>query len=592
MPLRQQKFTIIQDNLQDIIDVDASDGRSVPVNMNFVDEGYLTKDTGIALFGNAQASLLHSLFYFKKKNGNSFIVAGTGKSLKYYSSGTGLWTDIAAGTVTITVASPAVATLVAHGFKAGTPITFSTTGALPTGVTAGTTYYVIATGLTSDAFQFSATVGGAAINTSGTQSGVHTVTRVYTEGAEFGFTVYNDELYGGNGVENFFKWTGTALTEYDTAPKGNITEVFEDRFFIAGVTAEPLTAYYSNVGNPTTFTPTDLVKPLGTDSITNLKNYYGTMLIFKQDSIWKLTFNYDQVVSLFVPKLEQQSGTYGACSRKAVSWVENDLWFFTGREVRAIGFSDNVSGIFGINQSVISEPIKETLKRVSIENFKKVIVFYENRRFYLGVPLETGTVDTVFVCHTLYKNSWTKYTGRDKARVNDFMVVDGNVYSTKAVAPFGAIRWTASLNDIATPISSQVFFRRLQDKQFNRFRIFRYLDILFKDLVGTIELTIRQEASDLAEEKNKSFFLGNSSFGALIGEVMFGDGLFAGGVAGSIEYSPFIKKRVSFLSKNQAIVLGLGNSELDETFTIAQFAFMGMEQPEKLFSSSKIISVV
>ncbi|MGL5166621.1 MAG: hypothetical protein ACRC9K_12110 [Afipia sp.] len=76
---------------------------------------------------------------------------------------------------TMTIASPAVATLNAHLFAAGQPIKWSTTGALPTGVTAGTTYYVIAAGLTANAFQFSATVGGAAVVTSGTQSGTHYV---------------------------------------------------------------------------------------------------------------------------------------------------------------------------------------------------------------------------------------------------------------------------------------------------------------------------------------------------------------------------------------------------------------------------------
>jgi hypothetical protein len=80
-----------------------------------------------------------------------------------------------AATCTMTIASPGVVTRVAHGFAAGQPIKFSTTGALPTGVTAGTTYYVIATGLATDTFRFSATVGGAAVNTSGTQSGTHYV---------------------------------------------------------------------------------------------------------------------------------------------------------------------------------------------------------------------------------------------------------------------------------------------------------------------------------------------------------------------------------------------------------------------------------
>jgi hypothetical protein len=78
-------------------------------------------------------------------------------------------------TATVTIASPGVVSATAHKLISGSAVVFSTDGALPTGITAGTIYYVIATGLTADAFQFSATVGGAAVNTSGTQSGTHTV---------------------------------------------------------------------------------------------------------------------------------------------------------------------------------------------------------------------------------------------------------------------------------------------------------------------------------------------------------------------------------------------------------------------------------
>lgn len=81
------------------------------------------------------------------------------------------------GTVTMTVASPAVVTLTAHGLLADDAIFFTTTGALPTGVTANTLYYVLSTSLTSSTFRFSLTRGGAAINSSGTQSGVHSVFR-------------------------------------------------------------------------------------------------------------------------------------------------------------------------------------------------------------------------------------------------------------------------------------------------------------------------------------------------------------------------------------------------------------------------------
>lgn len=79
---------------------------------------------------------------------------------------------------TITIAAPGVISWTNHGLAAGTPIKFTTTGALPTGLTAGTTYYVAATGLTTSAFSVSATPGGAAITTTGTQSGVHTASTV------------------------------------------------------------------------------------------------------------------------------------------------------------------------------------------------------------------------------------------------------------------------------------------------------------------------------------------------------------------------------------------------------------------------------
>ena len=75
-------------------------------------------------------------------------------------------------TVTITIASPGVVTWTAHPLSNGNAVILSTSGALPTGLTAGTTYYVV--NKATDTFQLAATIGGTAINTSGSQSGTHT----------------------------------------------------------------------------------------------------------------------------------------------------------------------------------------------------------------------------------------------------------------------------------------------------------------------------------------------------------------------------------------------------------------------------------
>lgn len=78
-------------------------------------------------------------------------------------------------TFTVTIASPGVFTSTAHALVVGDRVSFATTGALPTGLVAGSTYYV-KTVPTSDTFTIAATSGGAAIATTGSQSGVHTVT--------------------------------------------------------------------------------------------------------------------------------------------------------------------------------------------------------------------------------------------------------------------------------------------------------------------------------------------------------------------------------------------------------------------------------
>jgi len=78
---------------------------------------------------------------------------------------------IAFARATVTVASPGVFTATAHGLVANDTVVLVTDGALLTGLEANTTYYIIAAGLTTDAFEVSATLAGSAVNTSALNPG-------------------------------------------------------------------------------------------------------------------------------------------------------------------------------------------------------------------------------------------------------------------------------------------------------------------------------------------------------------------------------------------------------------------------------------
>jgi hypothetical protein len=74
-------------------------------------------------------------------------------------------------TVEISIASPAVVTWPGQTIPINTPVVFSTSGTLPTGLVAGTTYYVRST-VSPGNFTVSANQGGSPVNTTGTQTGV------------------------------------------------------------------------------------------------------------------------------------------------------------------------------------------------------------------------------------------------------------------------------------------------------------------------------------------------------------------------------------------------------------------------------------
>jgi hypothetical protein len=98
--------------------------------------------------------------------GEDLIFGPRGGGIYYWTAQIG----VAPLTITVTIASPGVVTA---ALRNGTAVVLNTTGALPTGLSVGVVYYVV--GSTGTTCNLSLTFGGAAINTSGTQSGTQTI---------------------------------------------------------------------------------------------------------------------------------------------------------------------------------------------------------------------------------------------------------------------------------------------------------------------------------------------------------------------------------------------------------------------------------
>jgi microcystin-dependent protein len=119
------------------------------------------------------------------------------------------------GTATLTIATPCVVTKTNHGLTTGQKVYFTTTGTLPTGITANTTYWINVTGVNTFnlATSYANLIAGIYIATSGTQSGVHTA--FLTIGSVSSATTFNTPDYRGrvlanaNALNGVGKFTGT-----------------------------------------------------------------------------------------------------------------------------------------------------------------------------------------------------------------------------------------------------------------------------------------------------------------------------------------------------------------------------------------------
>jgi hypothetical protein len=96
-------------------------------------------------------------------------------------------------TCTMTIATPGVITVTGHGFANGMIVVFSTDGALPTGIVAGTQYFV--KNATANTFEVATTPTATSRPTSGSQSGTHTVTAAATDGSIYSRSGAGGQMY-------------------------------------------------------------------------------------------------------------------------------------------------------------------------------------------------------------------------------------------------------------------------------------------------------------------------------------------------------------------------------------------------------------
>jgi len=201
-------------------------------------------------------------FYALKSDGSVVTFAGTADRLYQLNNTDFSWKNVSlpANVTSISNASPAVITY-ANSFAANDPVVFSTTGTLPTGLTAGTTYYVSATGLSGASFSVSATPGGALINTSSAGSGTHSVTSIYsalTNNAQWQFAQFGNLVFATQANVPLQVLDLSSASAFSTCagspPQAAYVSVVGRFLVLSGLLSQPYRIQWSGLNATTTWT--------------------------------------------------------------------------------------------------------------------------------------------------------------------------------------------------------------------------------------------------------------------------------------------------------------------------------------------------
>lgn len=249
-----------------------------------------------------------------------------------------------------------------------------------------------------------------------------------TKDAQMNFVQAANYLFGFNGAEVVdIASDGTTVTRNrSSVPKGSFGFWYHNFLFVGGVTGNPNRLYFSNLGDPTTFSGTDFIDINANDgdSLTGLAGLYDKLIIFKNNSIWAITGFSSSTFVTDVPKgvsTNNLNNGYGTPSHRSIVTVGKEIYYlsFLGGipHFRALTLSLYGTLVDGGLQSL---DIETTLKGINLAKLSKCAGAYDGKYLRWAVPNTSSTTNNLVLVFEPTKSmikdqimyrSWVEWTG-------------------------------------------------------------------------------------------------------------------------------------------------------------------------------------
>lgn len=225
-----------------------------------------------------------------------------------------------------------------------------------------------------------------------------------TEGNRLGFFAYKNIMYFGSKGQNSFDFDGTTVTEITGADtyQWQYGLLANDVAYVAGDLTVPTTLAWTNALPADARTFPNVLAIDEDDSsgvITGLTNLGPIIIVTKERKIYQ--------VNIATPSSEQLDYSDGALGNRALTRVENDVYFLNERGVFTLAQRQATVG--SLRADSLSDDIKPLIDDIVDKNI--TAGFYSNQlnQWYLFADTNGDGANDACYVRSVLTRGWTKY---------------------------------------------------------------------------------------------------------------------------------------------------------------------------------------
>ncbi len=427
----------------------------------------------------------------------------------------------------------------------------------------------------------------------------------FTASLDTTFTQARAKTYIWNGTNGGTEWDGATLTRPGTMPKAKFSVFYSSYHIAGGVDGQSSRVYISVLADSSDFTnaattlnnSTEVpgatvfagsganyidVQPNDGDKITALGVFQDVLIIFKQFSIYQMTF--DDTGTPFVQLVTRAAG---CIAPRTVENVENDLYFLSREGVRVLGNEANYFN--SIRTSIISQNIDPDILSMLPSSFAKANSIYYQDEYIISIPDSAGNLTYTYSYNRVFR-AWSKWSNISARSMAIFVDADNNTsllfMPTDATQVYEFTPGTYTDNGV--PISCYILSKVFDFKNPDITKYFVDLGLMFRTISGEVSVEIYTEGNLLFG--GTAGIAGNTVADGMgysvLGYTMLGLG---GGDADALVAYADIIRRVVINTNSTTIRFKISNDRNNENFVLLGYIHAFYPYGHYLFNSDNKI---